>query len=124
MTGPALTQAWYHFEREVNNQLNALTASSRSPSETLVRLRAAQAAYFRSGLLLDVQVPPQALHGAAEFGSTFDADMADRLRGLCTAQLSRCCDTGSGIEPGAERPGDLAGWPGHFHRRGTRITRR
>jgi hypothetical protein len=83
-----LDEAWYGFERGARNQLQALTSASGSPAETLVRLRAAQAGYFRFGLLLEVHVPPQALRGTAEFGPTFTADLADRLRGLCTPALA------------------------------------
>jgi len=83
-----LNRGWYRFQGEAMNQLNTLIASTSSPSETLVRLRAAQAAYFRFGLLLEVHVPPQALRGAAEFGPPSGADMANRLRGLCTPGLA------------------------------------
>jgi hypothetical protein len=83
-----LNQGWYDFQREASNQLSALTASSRSASETLVQLRAAQAAYFRFGLLLEVRVPSHALRGAAEFGPTSTDLIADRLCGLCAPDLA------------------------------------
>lgn len=35
-----------------------------------------------------MHVPPQAFRGAGEFGPTFDADVADRLRGVCTPSLA------------------------------------
>jgi hypothetical protein len=83
-----LNRGWYDFQRGAINQLSALTASSGSPSETLVRLRAAQAAYFRFGVLLEVRVPSHALRGAADFGPTVNVSIADRLRGLCSPGLA------------------------------------
>jgi hypothetical protein len=83
-----LSRGWYDFQREAGNQLNALTASSGSVSETLVRLRAAQAAYFRFGLLLELHVTPQALHGATALAPTLIVSIADRLRGMCIPGLA------------------------------------
>ncbi len=39
---------------EVARQLRAITSPSRSSAETVVRLRAAQAAYFRNGVLVEI----------------------------------------------------------------------
>jgi len=56
------TRAWLESRRwldrpsrnEVVHQLRAITSASRSPTETTVRMRAAQAAYFRHGVLVQV----------------------------------------------------------------------
>jgi hypothetical protein len=72
---------------EVVRQLRAITSASRSPAETTVRLRAAQAAYFRDGVLVQVgdvgqwghpDVPAAGLHPA----------LAARLRRLVTPAWS------------------------------------
>jgi hypothetical protein len=57
-----LNRGWYRFQTEASNQLNTLTASTGSPSETL--------------------------RGTAEFGAPFNVDLATRLRGLCTPGLA------------------------------------
>jgi integrase len=67
-------------------RLQALTATARAPAETLVRFRAAQAAFLSYGLLLQLDpamlatVEPQ--HGRL----TLDAQMTARLRGCCMPQ--------------------------------------
>ncbi len=72
---------------EVARQLRAISSASRSPAETMVRLRAAQAAYFRDGILVQVgdvgqwgnpDVPATGLHPA----------LAARLRRLVTPAWS------------------------------------
>ena len=85
------TRAWLESRRwhdrpsreEVVRQLRAVTSASRSPTETTVRMRAAQAAYFRNGVLVHVgdvghwghpDIPAAGLHPA----------LATRLRRLVT----------------------------------------
>ncbi len=89
------TRAWLESRRwrdrpsrqEVVHQLRAITSVSRSPAETTVRLRAAQAAYFCDGVLVQVgdvgqwghpDVPAAGLHPA----------LAARLRRLVTPSWS------------------------------------
>ena len=119
----ALDEAWCRFDCEARNQLQALTSAGGSPSETLVRLRAAQAGYFRSGLLLQVRIPPQALRGTAEFGPAFDANLADCLRGLRTPAwpLLRCWRQARIL---ATRLGASARWRDHRLGHGARSAQR
>jgi len=89
------TRAWLESRRwqdrpsreEVVRQLRAISSASRSPAETTVRLRAAQAAYFADGVLVQVgdvgqwghpDVPAAGLHPA----------LAARLRQLVTPAWS------------------------------------
>ena len=82
------SRSWFDYQHAADSQLNALTASSGAASETLVRLRAAQAAYFRFGLLLELHVTSQALRGAAEFAPTFTVQLAVTLHGICRSAFA------------------------------------
>jgi hypothetical protein len=66
-------------------QIQELLCESRSASEALVRLRGAQAAYFRAGWLLDFS--PQLIDpdsGLPPLGPALGTSTAARLRRLCT----------------------------------------
>jgi hypothetical protein len=79
-----LALAWDHFTNEVAYRLHALTATSRSPAETLVRLRAAQAAFLRFGLLLQLDPAMLATFDTEHGRPVLDEPVATRLRGCCT----------------------------------------
>lgn len=68
---------------EVARQLRAITSACRTPSETVVRLRAAQAAYFRDGVLVQVDdVGPRSEPDVPAAG--LGMALAMRLRRLVT----------------------------------------
>jgi hypothetical protein len=79
-----LALAWDHFTNEVANRLHALTATSRSSAETLVRLRGAQAAFLRYGLLLQLNPAMLATFDTQHGRPVLDQPVAARLRGCCT----------------------------------------
>ena len=87
------TQAFLQYQRprprrqEVLSQLRALVGPSLSAAETIVRLRAAQAAYFRDGALVelaDVRLGPVDIVAVG-----LSRQVASRLRRLVTP--SWCC---------------------------------
>ena len=66
-------------------QLQSLLVGDRGPAEAIVRLRGAQAAYFRAGWLISFEpsvVPSDS--GLVNLGPGLDAVVAARLRRLCT----------------------------------------
>lgn len=79
-----LALVWDHFTMQVANRLHALTVTSRSPAETLVRLRAAQAAFLRYGLLLQLDPAVLATFNAQHGRPVLDEHVAALLRGCCT----------------------------------------
>jgi hypothetical protein len=69
---------------DVAAQLQALLVSSSSPGEALVRLRGAQAAYFKNGWLVDYRPPlTPSDSGLVPLGPRLDTAVAARLRRLC-----------------------------------------
>ena len=79
---------------EVARQLRAITSACRSPSETVVRLRAAQAAYFRDGVLVQVDdVGPRREPDVPAAG--LGVAMAVRLRRLVTPAWAGALALGS-----------------------------
>jgi hypothetical protein len=82
----SLAQAWDGFTDQVARRLLALTATPQSPAETLVRLRAAQAAFLRHGLLLYLDPTQLGMLDATQARTVLDAQVAARLRGCCTPQ--------------------------------------
>ncbi len=77
-TPPALGQA------DVAVQLQALLVDAQDATEALVRLRGAQAAYFREGWLVEFRPPlVPSDSGLTPLGPSLDRAMAARLRRLC-----------------------------------------
>jgi hypothetical protein len=68
--------------------LQRLTVASSSAAETLVRLRAAQAGFFRHGYHLRLTIRPGALLEATGLRAGLDRPAADRLRWLATPRLA------------------------------------
>jgi hypothetical protein len=68
----------------VGGFLRDMTVSSTSPSETLVRLRGAQAGFFLHGILLTVDLTSRAMIGETDLRPTLSPAVADHLRGFCT----------------------------------------
>ncbi len=89
------TRAWLddrHWQdrpgrQEVVRQLRALTSACRTPSETVIRLRAAQAAYFRDGVLIQIGEVGQWGHPDVPAAGLKPA-LAARLRRLVTPSWS------------------------------------
>ncbi len=69
---------------DVAAQLQALLVTSSGPREALVRLRGAQAAYFKTGWLLNFRPPLiPSDSGLVPLGPSLDSAIAARLRRLC-----------------------------------------
>jgi hypothetical protein len=84
--------------------LQRLTVASSSPSETLVRLRGAQAGLFRHGILLTLDLTSHAMIGLPDLRATLSPGVATRLRGLCTPEWTAATTLALLAEPHA---GDL-----------------
>ena len=80
----ARDQAWARFTSRAVTRLCALTARAATGAESLVHLRATQAAYLRAGLLLTLD--PAALPGLDPVlgRPVLTRRVAARLRGCCT----------------------------------------
>jgi hypothetical protein len=85
-TSQALTEPF--SVADVAAFLQRLTVASASAAETLVRLRAAQAGFFRHGYHLRLTVQPGALLEATGLRAGLDRPTADRLRWLATPRLA------------------------------------
>jgi hypothetical protein len=81
-----LAQAWGHLTATVARRLQALTVTARTPAETLVRFRAAQAAFLRYGLLLQLDPATLATLDPRYGRAALDPHTVQRLRGCCTPQ--------------------------------------
>jgi len=84
--------------------LQRLTVASSSPSETLVRLRGAQAGLFCHGILLTLDLSSRAMIGLADLRATLSPTVATRLRSLCTPEWTAATALALLAEPHA---GDL-----------------
>jgi hypothetical protein len=85
--------------------LQRLTVTSSSPSETLVRLRGAQAGLFLHGVLVTLDLSARSMLGSMELRATLSPAMATRLRGLCTPEWTAAAALALLAEPGG---GELA----------------
>jgi hypothetical protein len=75
-------------ELAADAQLQRLTVTCTSSEEALVRLRGAQAAYFREGLLLELTVASSGMMGLAELRPHLDRVVAARVRGYCSPHVT------------------------------------
>jgi hypothetical protein len=85
-TSLALTESF--SVADVAAFLQRLTVASASAAETLVRLRAAQAGFFRHGYHLRLTIQPGALLEVTGLRAGLDRPTADRLRWLATPRLA------------------------------------
>jgi hypothetical protein len=85
--------------------LQRLTVTSSSPSETLVRLRGAQAGLFLHGILVTLDLSARSMIGTIDLRATLSPAMATRLRGLCTPEWTAAAALALLAEP---RIGELA----------------
>jgi hypothetical protein len=85
--------------------LQRLTVTSSSPSETLVRLRGAQAGLFLHGILVPLDLSAHSMIGTMDLRATLSPAMATRLRGLCTPEWTAAAALALIAEP---RIGELA----------------
>jgi len=84
----SLALAWDSFTSRVAERLVALTTTDHTPGQTLVRLRAAQAAFLRYGLLLNLDPTMLAMTGNRDGRPTLTPQVAARLRGCCTPRYT------------------------------------
>jgi integrase len=84
----SLALAWDSFTTLVAGRLVALTTTDHAPAQTLVRLRAAQAAFLRYGLLLNLDPTMLAMAGHRDGRPTLTPQVATRLRGCCTPRYT------------------------------------
>jgi len=122
----SLAQVWDHFTTRAAEQLFAVTAADRTPTETLVRFRAAQAAFLRHGLLLTLDPTMLAMLGPGDDRARLHPQAAMRLRGCCTPRcaaaatltLATRADT---VQLARLRIGDLTGDGATVHLDGTTV---
>jgi hypothetical protein len=87
--------------------LQRLTVASTSPSETLVRLRAAQAGLFLHGILLTLDLSSRSMIGPTDLRATLSPTVATRLRGLCTPEWTAATALALLADPHARALGAL-----------------